>query len=396
MKSFNSFSRATIISLTVWHATLLGSILLVATNLRAQTEVQADWISTGVERYSIATNWSTGTVPNNDSSFVYNVAINQGVAVSDQNATINSLKIGSTGRLQDFGAGSLSGGTITAGTMVNDGFVGYSAGGALNVSGDFTTSGSFSMGNNNARATVGNTYNSGSMTSSGVGGLITVNGTLTNTAVVHTGFVLSVNGDLINTGTVSVDNFGVNRISGNVCNSGTYALGRGEMISGIVLNHGTMSTPGPPGGVVNIGTLDNDNDGLLRIGGSFRVGEISNSGTMGLGGVIDSTKSFAQDHAGIWQEQSGAFGFGTASVTDSISLDGTLDLSSLANVHLTLGQSFDLATFPPGNLFGAFSAIVGNSFSSGTLMFQINYDESAGRIRLTVVPAGSQEVVFTP
>jgi hypothetical protein len=73
-------------------------------------------------------------------------------------------------------------------------------------------------------------------------------------------------------------------------------------------------------------------------------------------------------------------------VTDSISLDGTLDLRPLTNVRLVLGQSFDLATFPPGNLFGSFSTILGNSFSNGQLMFQINYDQNAGRIRLTVVP----------
>jgi hypothetical protein len=382
MKSFSSFSQA-----TIWHATLLGSILLVAPNLRAQTEVQADWInSSPFGRYSIATNWSTGTVPNNDSSFVYCVAINQGTVISDQNATINSLTIGSNGTLWDHGPGVSSPGSITAGTMVNEGSVAYVIGGALNVSGDFINSGNFSMAAGSARATVGNTYNSGYLTSSAFGGSITVNGTLKNEGNVLTGFRLTVNGDLTNTGSVGTDINGINQISGDVSNFGAYALGTRDVISGIVDNHGIMSTPRRFDSHVRIGSLDND--GVLHIGNRLQAGEISNGGTISLGGMVNAGV-FDQHNDGIWQEESGALGFGTVAVTDFIYLDGTLDLSPLAKVQFVPGQSFDLATFPPGNLIGSFSAILGNTFSNGQLMFQISYDQNAGRIRLTVVPAAS-------
>jgi hypothetical protein len=51
----------------------------------------------------------------------------------------------------------------------------------------------------------------------------------------------------------------------------------------------------------------------------------------------------------------------------------------------TLGQQFVFATFAPGELFGRFTSIIGNSFNNDLWMFDIDYDNHDGQILLTVV-----------
>lgn len=308
----------------------LGMLMLapvLSISLQAQTPVTANWLGTSGS-WCDSTQWSTGTVPDNNSSSTYSVVI--APSGSSAVSTCTSHTVSSL----DLNAQT----TLSIGSS------------SLNVVNSVSNNGSISTG------------------------MATVNtGSLTNTGTVHLAdSSMTTHGAMSNSGSISVTN-GLLSVTGDLNNSGSVSY-TGPPVSGSI------------GGNVN-------NSGDLTVGSYASLsagGAIGNSGAVSLGwGATLRGTSYSQSASAYWYEDLtssliSSAPLGAIDVTGAMNLGGTLDFDVFNNAVLSLGQTFTIANFAPGQLTGQFSTLLDNSFDNGTLMFDVNYDNADGRINLIV------------
>jgi hypothetical protein len=373
------------------------------------------------------------------------------IVTMDQNAAINSLKIESHAQLFTEVGYSLTATSLdNAGSITNCSLVGYLECGenSINVSGGVHNSGTIQ---NNGNMSVGTVHNSGiwmngglaflpSLTTTNISGdlhntgsfsvecdyspgcgqlgvegriynsgsLTIVQGSVWATSITNTGDIgmagptynsfLSTSGDFNNRG-----NFGsswdTTQVGRDLINSGTMIfttnddliVGRNLTNSGKI--SGAFHSFEIGGEFTNKGTFDASSytsstlvvTGTLNNSGSF-VSETATTlgGTVQNSGTID-IPNFTQNGNYIEQFLTTSQ-FGTLNA-NSIELGGVLDFRYGDEFSPSLGQTFDIFTFTPGELDGAFSSLLHNRFNGGEWMFDVNYDNPEGRIFLTVVDA---------
>lgn len=194
------------------------------------------------------------------------------------------------------------------------------------------------------------------------------------------GSVLNVIGNLTNSGYTQAYNGGVLNISGNADNQGLMAT----------LNAGTITVDG---------NLTNESSGALFLQSYFDMVQIKQS--LANGGVVYvspgallAVGTGTLNHAfGYQQFADGTLNeliegspsselFGFVSVDGSISLDGALDVSLQNGFTPTIGETFDILNFTPGDLSGTWSGIGDDVFDDGSEKWVLNYDNGLGEILL--------------
>ncbi len=388
------------------------SLALLVMSIGA-TRSYADTISTwngGTGNWSTAGNWTPAAVPNNSGSSAYAVTINSGstdVVSLDISPTVDSLTLGGTTGLSTLQGDPfphpvltvLNGMTINPTGILNlgslsssDTIASLSVGGTLTNAGAVTAvDGPISVG--------GNLSNSGSMNLFSMGGsTFAVNGTLTNQSSgrVTLGFgagghgppgPTTTLGQLVNNGslTIGVDTTvtlmnqpnGITDIPAGsslelqgALNAGPNDALRnlttieGQLILDSALNSSGINKTISPSGT---GTLMLTNSGSLDLNDKVRVavfGNISNSGSIGLGGDI---RSFGSNLLTV----SGTL---TNNVGGQISLGSVYTPNDQINVGSILSNAGSIV-IRPGSANGQAGVNVGigapsagyNQLSDGTL-----------------------------
>ena len=311
----------------------------------------------------------------------------------------------STGAIYVQGAG----GYLTAGTLINQGFIGvygyYTEGGAgFQVAGNATNSGMI---------TVGDTGDST--------GQIGANGTFTN----NRGALIQLFGDegvlsagtLVNNGTINLvgatsyiyatdgfDNSGTLSLQSNetvetasLTNSGSIAFENNSYLqdSGDVINSGTISTSGQYSNTLNItGRLTNNAGGTFSLGVSgdiATVGYVTNAGTINLGSGTMLTVT-GGSHAtatalpgflnnGVVNIGQGATLLSAASftqITGQTTVDGTLQVAGRSLINLAGGSLYGNGGTVEGNVTSNASINIGDTPTTlGALTFMGNYSQGA-------------------
>lgn len=184
---------------------LIAVFLLCATKTRAQTPVQ--W-NGGAGNWSNAADWSTGVVPNDSGTNLFNVTIGNAPTADsvtlDTSATVDGLTVGDLATLSATSAVNL-----TAATLVNNSTLDFTFGGALSASGTATNSGLINLSGRSTGSFAG-LDNSGTVElgATGLAGSLNVSGTFGNragaTLLLANDSTASINA-LTNLGTVTVD-----------------------------------------------------------------------------------------------------------------------------------------------------------------------------------------------
>lgn len=324
---------------------LLGMFILLTKPATAQTNVSAYWLD-GNGSWGDPGSWSTATVPNNSSAFLYNVSIDPSTnstvglsGIDSGSAIVSTLNLGTQAALNVF-PGRLD----VLGTLRNKGSV--TVGGSSLSAGVLDNCGSLFLGQ--ATVTAGELRNNGSTTVADA--------------------QLIVNGNIVNSGSVNI-NASIMSATGNLTNTGSIS-GSGAIPSSVSVG----------GNLNNSGSLSVSQNFSWNVGGSMH-----NSGSLEMLGSVNAA-SFSQSASGNLLEQfmSGSV-FGVLDVAGSLNLAGTLDFGLLGGYMVSLGDTFIIANFAPGQLTGGFSALLHNSFNNGLEMFDIDYDNAGGHLLLSVV-----------
>jgi len=351
--------------------------LLTTILVEAQTTVTASWLG-GNGNWSNNTLWNTGVAPNNTTLNSYDVSISptvQSLVGLDQSSEISSLYVGSLGSLQT----ATPNHTVTVlNSFVNQGSISL-VNSTFSISRDLINNGSFS-GDLPLSVTVGGSLvNNGTFQGGLFGGImLNVAGNVLNSSTMVNGDgPWRVQGSVFNSG--RIDDTSSLVVGGNFSNTGTYiALGTSpHTIAGALNNTGLVQI-----GTSNLSASYINNSGVIQGNGGLEAGDVYNSGTIDISRL--SANSYSQ--TGTWQEDfSSDFAFGSMDLTGQLDLSGILSFDFVNGYMPTLGQTFDFATFAPGELTGSFSSVLGNSFNNDQWMFDIDYDNNDGKIVFTVV-----------
>jgi len=337
-----------------------------------------------------------------------------GVNCSDNNVAINNLR--NSGAVQNYGMLTINGDARNSGSWSDgsdydsDYLENYAQ---SNVRGTFNNSGSYDA--YKAALSVGGTVrNSGVIGLDGGGSLAATSlinadkailslngGAIANELQISGNFTnhgtfgsfwsfTSIGGNVVNTGRMDFGTFDGFTVGGNFHNSGSISsmimsdfeiAGRMNNSGDIVLSLSNFWSPGIAsfGSLVNSGNLyvgDLDyapSDGTLIISGA-----VQNSGKIQIPYYTQNGTYFEQF---LSTTQFGTF------TSEGLTLGGPLSFIYGQEFTPQLGETFDIFSFNPGELNGAFSSLRNNRFNNGDWMFDIDYDNADGKIYLTVVDA---------
>ncbi len=294
-----------------------------------------------------------------------------------------TLALESGASVTDSGALSVaSGGTV--GVDESSSTVG---GSSLTVNGTLSNAGTFDVGSGGSgsgaiasAASVGGFSNSGT---AGIGGANSK------------GVTLTANGAVSNSGTVTIASGAqLNVTAGNPVNQsgGSLTIASGASLSaasvtltgGTTLVNGTLTAP-TSGVTVNGGTLAGT--GTIAANVSNASGTVVASADGTNPGTLAVNGSYTQASGATLDEFIGGTSAGQFSAINltggSLSLAGTLTVSTLNGFTLASGQSFDIINFPAGSLSGTFTqlaygGVVGSGTSpldieNGTLALSVQY-----------------------
>lgn len=225
--------------------------------------------------------------------------------------------------------------------------------------------------------------------SSYFGGALTLinQGTITSDTAGET-MTLQVSG-LTNTGLLRAQNGGGLTVNGAPNVGGQIEVGSGSAVqwnSGLTLaSNGVLRLLG--------GTFT-ANSGLTVLGTAEGAGTVvapvTNSGLVAPGsptGVLVITGTFAQTASGTLDLDVGGTtvgtGFDRLAVSGAASLNGTLALGLVSGFQPTLGQTFDVMTYPSRT--GSFATVTGTDFGNG-LGFQASLGTTALTLTVVTIP----------
>ena len=301
------------------------------------------------------------------------------------------------------------GATVSAATLLNSGAIevaGYSnvpavTRSTLAVSGAATNSGTIEVGSPTGGG--GDFTAGGTFTNTGTGVLTLTEGTSSYNGTSYTPVDTSASAaGFDNAGTVSIS-------AGNGSLSPAAALtvtGSGNSYT----QTGSLALT-TVGGTLNAPTVTLQG-GVLQGNGTIN-GNVTNAAAMmamnsaypyyTTPAVLTVNGNYSQTSAGVLDELvQGAVTRGTQyngiDVSGSVTLAGTLDVTTLNGFTLAANQSYDVMNFTPGDLTGSFGTLeYGNLATSGSgtnllnlgnqLALSVNYDNSTGEVLLDVVTA---------
>jgi len=310
----------------------LTLVILVA--LAGSAFAQTTVTTTGANgNWSNAGIWSPSVVPNNGGGNTYAVQIlNTPVAPTvtlDTNINVNSLGIQSGA-----GLSTLSGTTLTLGTLDNSGTLVIGSGGTVNLTGglgitdivataSFDVVGSFTLGSPSTSALSNLTTVEGSLTlRNGQTTLVMPGGspaTLTlamgGMADVENGSTLSISGNLVNDGMLTLGTSGGGGIPSDTLN-----------VTGMLTNNGSLVLGDFSGDVANAGSLVNT--------GSIYIGQNTTLNLTGGGaGITDVVAGSSLDVAGSLLVTNG--GTTTNGLAHLTAVEGMLTLENGATTSAT-------------------------------------------------------------
>lgn len=70
----------------------------------------------------------------------------------------------------------------------------------------------------------------------------------------------------------------------------------------------------------------------------------------------------------------------------AVSLNGTLDVLLANGFDPTIGSTYDIITFTPGDLTGAFTSVLNRDFNNGADYWVVNHNSAGGYVSLTAEP----------
>ena len=219
-----------------------------------------------------------------------------------------------------------------------------------------------------------------------------------------------MNDSLNNSGTETI--YGTQNVSGGssaLTNTGLIQEGNGALIAvtGDALNSGTITTTQAGQGAGNeftvSGVFTNERRHQQRNGSQDLVSmaELKNAGQVNVtlgeiyvgpgtapalaGGLAE----YDEASGGVLDEVfSGNSTFGTIDVSGSVFLNGgLLEVELPSGFAPSIGTTYDILTFTPGDLNGVFN-FTSPTFDSGTEIFTIDYDNTDGYVGLTVASSG--------
>lgn len=297
-------------------------------------------------------------------------------------------------------SGDLS--VASAGTLGVDYFL-SNGGSTLAVGGTLSNGGTLALGTSGSSPA---TVSAAGFTNSGTA---TIGGTNGGTAT------LTVSGNAANSGTIAIRGGSQIELSGgnsfNQSGGSTTIAGNGSLNAASVTQSGGTT-------IVN-GTLTAANGGITLSGGTLEgagtiAANVSNaSGTLVASadgtnpGALAISGNYSQASGGMLDEFIGGTSAGQFSVINltggSLSLGGTLDISTVNGFALAGGQSFDIINFPAGSLSGTFGTLAydgltgsGTSpldINNGTLALSVQYGgPSKDQVILTVTGVATSDV----
>ncbi|MBV9746156.1 MAG: PEP-CTERM sorting domain-containing protein [Acidobacteriia bacterium] len=333
----------------------LGSLFFgfqLFVSLLPADDVPVSWINPNGGNWSIASNWSTGVVPNNGGGNTYDVTLGPVASrynvLVDTSPTINSLSIQTEQFITQVEvAGTLTTGTLSTATSRVTGLT-VDPGATLNASSlNFFSEGSLA---------INGTANVGTLGLTGCGGCPSV----------------SVgSGGLLNVGSFGATGLGIG-VAGtmNVANSNLTILGDGVGIGGsLTVGTGNLLPVNSPNTLINAGAINASFSGITVGNGSGCVFP-----------HFPPCWGLAVGPDGTYDEVIGgpsSFGTLTGGGSLPISLAGTLAIT-LANSYIPpVGQTFTILNSGPPqtgqSITGTFSSIEGQTFNNGTEMWDVKY-----------------------
>jgi hypothetical protein len=355
--------------------------LALLSNLPAQAQTTDTWSLGSSGDWSVATDWSTGVVPNNGtpSGATYNVDIVDGVSTVtlDMNATISGLTTASGNTLAIADGQTLA---VVGPTIANGGSIQVNGGAGnnaiLDIAGNVTLSGAGTLTLSSATGG-GDAY-----IQQASGGL-----TLTNSSTIQGAGIIGNNGlTLVNSGTIDANTkTGVAGITlnggGGITNTGTLEATAGGTLTvdNNVVNTGGKITASGTGSMVDL-------DGVTITGGTLTAktgGALETQGTTTLSGVTLAAGTTYPVADGTTTVLVGPFtNNGAVTITGGNANDAILDIGS----NLTLSGPVTLSTATGGG-----SAIIQQN-SGGLTLTTTGTIQGAGTIGnngLTLVNSGT-------
>ena len=335
------------------------------------------------------------------------IASGSSLILYDANAHLDlSNKVGNNSALSSLAkvSGTLaleSGASVTTSgalSVASGGRVGVddflsSGGSKLAVSGTLDNGGSLDLG------TAGGTPATVSAAGFANSGTATLGGPISGTAA------LTVNGNAANSGTITIGSGSEIQVAGGnsfsqsggsltIEGGGSLSAASSTQTGGTTLVNGTLTAP-TSGVTVNGGTLAGT--GTIVASVSNASGTVAASPDGASPGTLAVNGSYTQASGGTLDEFVGGTSAGQFSVINltggSLSLAGTLAVSTLNGFALAGGQSFDIINFPAGSLSGTFGQLAyGGVVGSGTSPLDI--ENGALALSLQYGGTGNDEVIL--
>ena len=292
-------------------------------------------------------------------------------------------------------SGGLS--VASGGTVGVDESSSTAGGSGLTVNGTLSNAGTFDVGSGGS--------GSGAIASAASVGGFSNSGTAAIGGAHSKGVTLTANGTVSNSGTITIANGAqLNVAGGNPMNQsgGSLTIASGGSLSaasltqtgGTTLVNGTLTAP-TNGVTVNGGTLAGT--GTIAASVSNASGTVVASADGASPGTLAVNGSYTQASGATLDEFIGGASAGQFSVINltggSLSLAGTLAVSTVNGFALAGGQSFDIINFPAGSLSGTFGKLAyGGVVGSGTSPLDI----ANGTLALSVqyVGTGNDQVIL--
>ncbi|MGH8317796.1 MAG: PEP-CTERM sorting domain-containing protein [Steroidobacteraceae bacterium] len=234
---------------------------------------------------------------------------------------------------------------------------------------------------------------------------------LTNSGTVElggsaAGATFTVNGAASNSGTMTIVNTGLLKVTGGnaYTQSGTSGLtliqSGGNLSAASYVQNGGLTTVGnsatTPGGTLTAANGVTLNGGTLQGTGTIAANVVNSGATLQASpdgvnpGTLTISGSYTHESGATLNEMiagTGSGQYGTLDVSDSLTLSGTLDVTTLSSFSFANGQSFDVINFQPGDLAGTFGTLAyDGQTASGTGPLQVTIGSSAYDLALSYGP----------
>jgi hypothetical protein len=331
--------------------------------------INSSWNNASGGNWSTGTNWTPSGEPNNGGGNVYNVTLptlSSGYTTTlDVSVSVDSLTLDSGSTLA-----ANSGETLTTTSLADGGTINFDTANTLTVNGASTISSGaqFNLEGGSTTRLNGTVSNSGTLTTGFSGGnnTVTVTGAFTNNSgatlqLEGTGDVMSV-ASLTNSGTVTID-------SGTTLNLTSQPNGITDVPAASTLTVAGTLKAGTANGLAKLtsveGTLDIENgttNAVTPTGGTLTVasggllelsGNVSSTTTLSITGAVNNSGQLTTGFAGGANtvNVSGAF---TNNAGASLDLDGSSDVVSVGSltnsgaVSIGTGDTLKLTNQPNG------------------------------------------------